>query len=145
MGTTTIEVSVENYKRLNAQKGPGESFNDVVGRLLDESDGDGDGGQEAGEKPPVPVMVDTEEIDVPGSGDAELARQEAVAQLYAYLRTEGSATKSDFLELVDAGEVQYGSLESFWSNCIKSDYRPLHSLPGVSPPPEGGRTWRYQV
>jgi len=33
---TTIKVSKENWQKLNSRKiGPGETFNDVVGRLLD--------------------------------------------------------------------------------------------------------------
>jgi len=34
--TTTIQISVENYKRLSGMKNPGDSFDDVVGRILDE-------------------------------------------------------------------------------------------------------------
>ena len=32
--TTTIEISVENWEKLNSLKRIGESFNDVVTRLL---------------------------------------------------------------------------------------------------------------
>lgn len=35
-GTTTIQISIENYKRLNGMKNPGDSFDDVLGRVLDE-------------------------------------------------------------------------------------------------------------
>lgn len=34
--TTTIQISIENYKRLNGMKNPGDSFDDVLGRVLDE-------------------------------------------------------------------------------------------------------------
>lgn len=34
--TTTIQISIENYKRLNGMKNPGDSFDDVIGRVLDE-------------------------------------------------------------------------------------------------------------
>lgn len=37
---TNIQVSDENWTRLNAKKRPGESFNDVITKLLD------DGGNE---------------------------------------------------------------------------------------------------
>lgn len=30
-----IRVSTENWRRLNAQKAPGDTFDDVIGRLLD--------------------------------------------------------------------------------------------------------------
>jgi len=32
----SIKVTPENWRRLNARKEPGDSFNDVVARLLDE-------------------------------------------------------------------------------------------------------------
>lgn len=50
--TTTIEISREHWRGLNARKEPGDSFDDVVGRLLeDESDPSGGGGD--GEGQPV--------------------------------------------------------------------------------------------
>ena len=39
--TEVIRVTPENWQRLNSMKRPGESFNDVVGRLLDETDDEG--------------------------------------------------------------------------------------------------------
>ena len=36
--TTTIQVSIQNYKRLSALKNPGDSFDDVLGRVLDENE-----------------------------------------------------------------------------------------------------------
>lgn len=35
MGSEQIRVSEQNWKRLNAMKDPGDSFDDVVGRLLE--------------------------------------------------------------------------------------------------------------
>lgn len=34
--TTTIQVDVETYQQLNARKLPGDSFNDVISRMLDD-------------------------------------------------------------------------------------------------------------
>jgi len=34
--TTTIEITVRNWKRLSGLKSPGDSFNSVINRLLDE-------------------------------------------------------------------------------------------------------------
>ena len=39
---THIRVTGETWKRLNAQKEPGDSFEDVIRRLLDESEDDAD-------------------------------------------------------------------------------------------------------
>lgn len=132
METTTIELSRENWQRLNERKRrPGESFNDVLDRLLTERSG---GDHEAH----LP-----EELDLPGSGDVLEERRKTVARLYEYLQEHGSATKGDFLELVDVDQVGYGSSESFWSNCINAT-GVLSSLPGVRSPGEGGHRWRFE-
>jgi len=34
--TRTVKVSDEHWKELNARKEPGDSFDDVIGRLLEE-------------------------------------------------------------------------------------------------------------
>ena len=39
--TTTLQVSKDTWKRLNARKEPGETFDDVITRLLDDSDASG--------------------------------------------------------------------------------------------------------
>lgn len=90
----------------------------------------------------TPVDVDAEEIDVPGAGSTADARREAVVALYSHLREQGSASKSDFLQLVDPDEVGYQSAESFWSNAIKGRDS-LQALPRVEPPAEGEHQWRY--
>lgn len=41
--TTTVTVSHETWKRLQVRKEPGDSFDDVIGRLLDESERDSEG------------------------------------------------------------------------------------------------------
>lgn len=35
---TTIQIKTETWKKLNQQKSPGESFDDVISRLLEDSD-----------------------------------------------------------------------------------------------------------
>jgi len=37
--TETVRVTPENWERLNRNKKPGDTFNDVIGRLLDEAEG----------------------------------------------------------------------------------------------------------
>lgn len=34
--STTIQINKETWRRLNSQKDPGDSFDDVIERLLDE-------------------------------------------------------------------------------------------------------------
>lgn len=82
------------------------------------------------------------ELDLPGSGDRLERRREAVRALYEHLQEEGTASRSDFLELVDPDEVGYSSAESFWTNLVKARDA-LKQLPGVEAPGEGEHTWRY--
>lgn len=49
--TTTIQVSIDNYRRLSGLKNPGDSFDDVIGRVLEDYENTGD---------------DVEEHDQPG-------------------------------------------------------------------------------
>jgi len=141
MGTTTIEISVENWRWLTNQKRrPGESFNDVLDRLREQQ-----GDQPATEDDPAVEIEPADvpaDLDLPGSGDTYERRREAIARLYAYLREEGTATRADFLELIDPSDVDYASGASFWSNCVKGRDS-LSVLEGVEPPGEGEHTWRY--
>lgn len=84
-----------------------------------------------------------DDLDLPGSGDKLERRQAAVQRLYDYLRENGTAKKSNFLQLIDADQVGYSSAESFWSNCIKGR-ESLGSLSGVVSPSEGEHTWRFE-
>lgn len=140
--TTTIEISVKNWQWLNALKQPGESFNDVLSRLRDQHD------DEATPEPTAETSAETDSaevppnLDIPGSGDKKKRRLDEIARLYRFLQQEGTATKADFLELVDADSTGYASAESFWSNCVKGRDT-LSVLEGVEPPAEGEHQWRY--
>lgn len=140
MDTTTITISRKNWRWLNSLKRePGESFSDVLDRLEAHYEGK-----------PLEPSIDTSEtvetlpneLDLPGTGDTYERRRDTVVRLYNYLRQHGTAEKDDLLELVDVDEVGYSSKESFWANAIKGRDS-LKALPGVQPPTQGGRTWRY--
>jgi len=129
--TTTIEISIENWRWLNQMKDPGDSFDDVLDQLrLDEPQ----------EETPLVGLPD--ELDLPGSGETLEAREMAIAQLYMYLEEEETASKADLLELIDPENVGYSSTESFWSNAVKGRDS-LRALPGVEAPNEGEHTWRF--
>jgi len=42
ISTTTMQVKEKTWKRLNALRGPGTSFDDVIQDLLDEAEGGAD-------------------------------------------------------------------------------------------------------
>lgn len=132
MATTTIQVNEVTAERLHARKRRGDSYDDVIVRLLD-----GDPDEATAD---VPESVD--DLDVPGSGATAERRRRTIGRLYAYLRDQGTAEKSDFLALVDPDDVGYASEASFWSNCVKGKDT-LSALPGVETPGEGERRWRF--
>ncbi len=135
MNNITIRISSQNWQWLNGLKRPGESFNDVLDRLrTGEIENAIDDTNNPGTLP--------DNLDLPGSGETLERRQATLSRLYNYLQDHGTATKQDLLQLVDPDEVGYASTESFWSNAIKGRDS-LRSLPGIEPPAEGERTWRY--
>lgn len=76
------------------------------------------------------------DLGLPGSGSVLDARIETILDLYDYLRErEGEIAETQELkDRVDADEVSYGSVESFWTNTVKKvGDRPnaLTALPGV--------------
>jgi hypothetical protein len=167
--TTTIEVSVETWRWLAALKHhPGESFDDVINRFreipqvtsdIDDIPPRGNDptyGEEDSETVPPDEWDDEDDlirvtepadvpgdIDLPGSGETFERRREAIGKMYAYLQKAGTATRSDFLGLISEREVDYETVESFWANSVKGRDS-LRALPGVEPPQEGGRIWRYE-
>lgn len=168
MDTTTIEIEVEEWERLNKRKKPGDSFNDVLKRVLDsiETYESSDTTTDAPEPRTPPDTAESGDIghieagggassvsesrvrralsalDVPGSGTVAEKRREAIFEMWRLLRDEGTATKANFLTVVDLDAVAYQSKDSFWSNCIKGKDT-LRALPGVEPPSEGMSRWRY--
>lgn len=141
--TTTIEITTENWQWLSGLKEPGESFNDVLDRLRrdDQERMYENMVTETGRKETLPAGL-PDDVDLPGSGKILDARRATLAQLWMYLQEERSATKADFLELVDPDYVGYSSAESFWANAIKGRDT-LQVLPNVEAPNEGQHAWRY--
>lgn len=135
--STTIQIDVETWQALSARKQPGDSFDDVIQRLL--TDERNDGNRESENKPD---LRDQLAESLPGSGDVLDARVDAVLAMYAVLRDRDEATKSDLLDAVDVDETGYASAESVWSNMIKGRDT-LRALPGVETPAPGRSTWHY--
>jgi len=155
MGRTTIQVSDELADELHDRKERGESYEDVVWRLI-ESSGDPsttrDPQGEPPEDPPVErsphsreshaAREDAEhalrELGLPGRGDDLEARIEALLAIHDLLREhEGERIETEQLKEVAAQhEHGYRDVESFWSNCVKKNEsqgreNALKALPGV--------------
>lgn len=81
-------------------------------------------------------------VNTPGSGERREKREQALREMYDYLREHGTARRRDFEEIVDAEDVGYGSFGSFWTNYVKAKDA-LKQLPNVDAPGEGEHTWTY--
>lgn len=161
---TSIRVTEELADELYDQKERGESYEDVIWRLLDDDGEDGDSGdvqhvEESRETDPNPeprrsldeaesdVEAFLEDVDFPGSRD----RAECVAAVqaaYDYLQREGSATMREFVRevmpeypvgydvpVLEEGERYRGA---WWRKVVKPG---LKKLPDVESPPAGASDW----
>jgi DNA-binding Lrp family transcriptional regulator len=111
----------------------------------------------AGEAPaeePTPSSADTEPapppldarvraLDVPGSGSRLDARVAATVRLVEYLEAEGEATAEELKALLDADDVGYATVESYWANFIRGP-GVLKELDEVEAPGKGGKVYRYR-
>ena len=102
------------------------------------------GGEDSIDTPTPTPDVDRDRLGeaLPGSGEVLEARVDAIAEMYALLREEGAAEKSDLLEAIDVEATGYASPASVWANMVKGKDT-LAGCPGVEPPSSGMSTWRY--
>lgn len=158
MGRTTIQVSDELADELHERKGRGDSYEDVVWRLIpgsedpsSERDPQGESIEEATPGSTSPheeshaargeAEAALRELGLPGNGSKYETRIEAVLSFYDYLREHAGerVSKEDLRDLADEADIDtgYSSFGSLWSNWVKknkSQGRPqntLTRLPGV--------------
>ena len=82
-----------------------------------------------------------DDLEVPGEEETQHRRRETIAEMYAFLEERETASRSDFLELVDSEEVSYASPEQFWESVGRDG---LKDLPGVTPPESGHHEWAFE-
>lgn len=158
MGRTSIQVSDELADELALRKRRGDSYEDVIWRLIDRA-GDSpthsadekaptETREPGGGEPPAEAQ-DYVEADrgrlrgaLAGSGDLLERRVDAIQRMYEYLQEHGEAEKNELLSVVDADTVRYDHLESVWSNMVRGKDT-LSGCPGVETPPTGRSEWRY--
>jgi hypothetical protein len=140
---TTITVSDEVWRHLNAMKGRGDSFDDVLRSELDLGE----------EQPATPHESEQERQDptptrereqlreaLAGTGDLLEVRVDAVLAMRDVLRDQKRATKDELVAVVDPEVVDYADAESVWSNMAKGTFS---KLDGVESPPPGKSEWRW--
>ncbi|MEF8780922.1 MAG: hypothetical protein V5A46_09620 [Haloferacaceae archaeon] len=112
-------------------------------RRHDEPDGTAgtdDSTDEATDEETAEAAATLDALEFPGEPESRERRREAVAELYAFLRKRGTATRQEFLELVDAEAVAYASPKAFWNTVGRER---LKQLPGVRPPEPGHHEWQF--
>lgn len=131
MGRTTIQVSDDLADELHERKNRGESYEDVIWRLIDGADT-----TESATNSPLNTL------NLPPS------EENAVAAAYEHLREVGTSQRSDFInEVYPDHHAGYSDRDlkdperAWWKNVIDPN---LRKLPGVSPPSsEGKHYWRF--
>jgi hypothetical protein len=146
MGRTSIQVSDRLADELHSRKDRGDSYEDVIWRLIDREGENVDEREEDGIETPSdpPHGVDRQRLadELPGSGGRLEARVDAIVTMYDLLREQREATKAELLDAIDVEATGYASPASVWSNMVKGKDT-LAALPGVEPPSTGMSTWRY--
>lgn len=134
--TETWEQALQRFYAQHADPDDGES----VGP--DDPDADGTDGTAPEPSPRAETAAaELDGLEIPGDRETQRRRRETVADLYAFLTERETATRSDFLELVDAEEVSYATPEGFWESVGRDG---LRKLPGVTPPESGHHEWAFE-
>lgn len=120
---------------------PTESWEEALQRFYTRH-GDDQSTDSRDEPPPTGAAELLDTLEIPGEEKLRAQRRETVAELYAYLRKQGDATRKEFLELVDPETVGYASAEGFWEAVGRDS---LRELPGVESPDPGHHQWRFDA
>lgn len=172
MGRTSIQVSDELADELYDRKNRGESYEDVIWRLIEDKDGADDIATTGVSEPePEPERTPVETVESHGSDldDVERALEdvkfpatkdreeciEAIRAAYEHLQANGKATMSEFVTEVMPEHPAGYDAESDVEKINDPDQRNrstwwrkvvkpgLGALPDVESPPKGGSDWTY--
>lgn len=131
--STTIRVTHDTWRELHQRKGPGDSMNDVIQRLLaDEDNSTPTPTPESPERPAADSEViytaDDLRHDLANPGDEYYINQrvEAVEAAVAYLHEHGEAKKEELQDaLYESHSAGYDTPGSWWKNCITQAFAGL--------------------
>ena len=158
---TTISVPGELADELYSRKARGESYADVIRRLLDDEADEtpsdrreNNPSAEPTETPPVDepepevtvdVIIDSVAADaLPGSGSKLEARKEAFQATVEYLREHGEIKKATFKKHVfSEHDGEYQTARSAWKNCIYPGLRTLSERSDAIEKADESGLWRW--
>lgn len=120
--TTTIEIREDQADALHELKERGDSYKDVLDRILALAD-DLDRGAVAVLQPDegrADRREAVEDLDIPGQGEVAEQRREAVRAVREHLERAGRVKKAELVEVGDeiAGET-YADGHSLWKNLLQ--------------------------
>jgi Ribonuclease G/E len=165
MGRTTIQVTDELLDELFERKNRGDTYEDVIWRLIEESgtrssvsDPEGEGGGSAhadrrgerGENHTVREEAEhsLRELGLPGRGEKLESRIEALLEMHDLLREREGSTigTSQLKEIAVEFDHGYTDVDSFWTNCVKKNStqgreNALTTLPGIHGDSSGEYTY----
>ena len=98
-----------------------------------------------GARPGEGLDDDLDALDLAGSGDLLAERREAVRECYEFLRSEGTATRAEFIRTVyEDRPAGYSSEGGWWNTVGKDGLRGLaERRDDVAAPTEGAHQWRF--
>jgi hypothetical protein len=145
---TSIEVSLKTWQDLNQRKRrPGESFDDVIQRLLaGEPDTDAPTAEEAREEPDTradaltPETVAARVADAVGLNDQ---RERSLAAALRYLRDEGEAQTSEIVAAAYTAVPTYADEGSWRSNLWNNVGSALRESGAVELQNKARGEWRW--
>lgn len=145
--TTTIEITRDVWRELNARKYPGDSFNDVLERLLRDGEADDTRTRE---------RTDNQKQDVrdESGGEWSAEQREAIHAARDFLRERETATMREFVlevmpdhpagyDLPDLDAIRNGDKRfkgAWWRSVVKPG---LKELDEVEAPDPGRSEWRW--
>jgi predicted CopG family antitoxin len=144
METTTIEVREDQADALHDLKDRGDSYKDVIERLLALAE-DAQDGRLASLRAPETALEERREavkaLEIPGQGDAEAQRREAVRAVVEHLERQERAPKSELVEIgAELAGDTYADKQSLWKNLAQPALADLELV--ESEGPSGYWRWR---
>jgi len=140
--TTTIQINVDVWQRLNSRKQPGDSFNDVLDRLLDDSGHSEDSGHD-----PIAATVSIPESK-PNRIPEQDAREAVTAAVEFIQANDGASMREIVLAVMpehplgyDVPELEQG--ERYRGSWYRKVVKPgLEEHPEIRAPKQHESLWR---
>jgi hypothetical protein len=145
--TTTIQINVDVWQRLNSRKQPGDSFNDVLNRLLDSDDSSHSEDSTHTDHDPIAATVTIPESK-PNRIPDEKAREAITAAVEFIQTNDGASMREIVVEVMpehplgyEVPELEQG--ERYRGSWYRKVVKPgLEEHPEIRAPKQHESLWR---